>query len=145
MVTPYGLNIVDNCMICPVREHHLFCSVFPSALRRLNDITSHLFLVSSCFHQPMGFCAVHSESDYTSRAQIRLRDKSKPLRGWELFFHPSKTGEEWGSHSWSEDKKSKPKAEPVPLFNVNYGVGMIVRTSLDLMLSVPDELTAVVT
>jgi len=40
MLAPYGLNIFDNCMTCPVREQHLFCGVSPSALQRLNDITS---------------------------------------------------------------------------------------------------------
>jgi CRP/FNR family transcriptional regulator len=40
MKSPYGLNILDNCMTCPVREQHLFCNLSPSAVQRLNDITS---------------------------------------------------------------------------------------------------------
>jgi CRP/FNR family transcriptional regulator len=40
MKSPYGLNILDNCATCPVREQHLFCNLSPSAVRKLNDITS---------------------------------------------------------------------------------------------------------
>ena len=40
MKSPYGLNIIDNCTSCPVREQHLFCNLSPAAVQRLNDITS---------------------------------------------------------------------------------------------------------
>ena len=40
MRSPYGLDILDNCMTCPVREQHLFCNLSPSAVQRLNEITS---------------------------------------------------------------------------------------------------------
>jgi CRP/FNR family cyclic AMP-dependent transcriptional regulator len=40
MKSPYGLNIIDNCTACPLREQHLFCNLSPSASQRLNDITS---------------------------------------------------------------------------------------------------------
>jgi CRP/FNR family transcriptional regulator, cyclic AMP receptor protein len=40
MRAPYGLNIIDNCLTCPVREEHLFCHLPPSALHKLNDIKS---------------------------------------------------------------------------------------------------------
>jgi CRP/FNR family transcriptional regulator len=40
MKSPYGLEIIDNCATCPVREQHLFCNLSPSAVQRLNDITS---------------------------------------------------------------------------------------------------------
>jgi len=40
MRAPYGLNIIDNCMICPVREEHLFCNLSLSAVQRLNEIKS---------------------------------------------------------------------------------------------------------
>ncbi len=40
MRAPYGLNILDNCTTCPVRTQHLFCNLSPSAVQRLNDITS---------------------------------------------------------------------------------------------------------
>ena len=40
MRAPYGLNILDNCTTCPVREGHLFCSLPPDAVERLNQITS---------------------------------------------------------------------------------------------------------
>jgi CRP/FNR family transcriptional regulator len=40
MKSPYGLNILDDCVSCPVREQHLFCNLSPSAVQRLNEITS---------------------------------------------------------------------------------------------------------
>jgi CRP/FNR family transcriptional regulator len=40
MRAPYGLNILDNCMTCPVREEHLFCNLTAPAVQKLNDIKS---------------------------------------------------------------------------------------------------------
>jgi len=40
MRAPYGLNILDNCITCPVREEHLFCNLSPPALHKLNEIKS---------------------------------------------------------------------------------------------------------
>jgi CRP/FNR family transcriptional regulator len=40
MRAPYGLNILDNCLTCPVREEHLFCNLSPAAAHRLNEIRS---------------------------------------------------------------------------------------------------------
>src|SRR5215470_12453423 len=40
MRAPYGLNILDNCLTCPVREEHLFCNLPPPALHKLNEIKS---------------------------------------------------------------------------------------------------------
>ncbi len=40
MRTPYGLNIIDNCLICPMREEHLFCNLPLPAVQRLNEIRS---------------------------------------------------------------------------------------------------------
>lgn len=40
MRAPYGLNILDNCVTCPVRGEHLFCNVSLQAGQRLNDIKS---------------------------------------------------------------------------------------------------------
>ncbi len=40
MRAPYGLNIIDNCLICQVREEHLFCNLSLPALRKLNEIKS---------------------------------------------------------------------------------------------------------
>jgi CRP/FNR family transcriptional regulator, cyclic AMP receptor protein len=38
--TPYGLNILDNCVTCPERNEHLFCSLSLQAGQRLNEIKS---------------------------------------------------------------------------------------------------------
>ena len=40
MRAPYGLNILDNCLTCPVREEHLFCNLPTAAVHRLNQIRS---------------------------------------------------------------------------------------------------------
>jgi CRP/FNR family transcriptional regulator len=40
MRTPYGLNILDNCVTCPVRGEHLFCSLSLNASQRLDEIKS---------------------------------------------------------------------------------------------------------
>ena len=40
MRAPYGLNILDNCMSCPVRGQHLFCNLSVQAAQRLNEIKS---------------------------------------------------------------------------------------------------------
>src|SRR5438552_10790104 len=40
MPAPYGLNIIDNCLTCPVREEQLFCNLSPLAVQKLNDIKS---------------------------------------------------------------------------------------------------------
>src|ERR1051326_3379914 len=40
MRTPYGLNIIDNCVTCPVKEDHLFCNLPDTALQKLNEIKS---------------------------------------------------------------------------------------------------------
>jgi CRP/FNR family transcriptional regulator len=40
MRAPYGLNILDNCLACPVREEHLFCNLSAAALQQLNEIKS---------------------------------------------------------------------------------------------------------
>src|SRR5690349_19546017 len=40
MRSPYGLNILDDCVACPVREEHLFCNLSVPALQKLNEIKS---------------------------------------------------------------------------------------------------------
>jgi CRP/FNR family transcriptional regulator len=40
MRAPYGLNILDNCLTCPVREEHIFCNLPVPAVQRLNEIKS---------------------------------------------------------------------------------------------------------
>jgi len=40
MNTPYGLNILDTCLVCPVREEHLFCNLSVSTVKRFDEITA---------------------------------------------------------------------------------------------------------
>jgi CRP/FNR family cyclic AMP-dependent transcriptional regulator len=38
--SPYGLQIVENCVTCPYKEARLFCNLSPAALQRLSEITA---------------------------------------------------------------------------------------------------------
>src|SRR3984893_893801 len=40
MRSPYGLNVIDDCVVCPVREEHLFCNLSLPAVQKLNEIKS---------------------------------------------------------------------------------------------------------
>lgn len=40
MRTPYGLEIIENCLACPHREERLFCDLPPAAVQMLSTITS---------------------------------------------------------------------------------------------------------
>ena len=40
MRSPYGLNVIDDCLSCPVREEHLFCNLPLPAIQKLNEIKS---------------------------------------------------------------------------------------------------------
>jgi CRP/FNR family cyclic AMP-dependent transcriptional regulator len=40
MRTPYGLEIIENCLACPHREERLFCNLSEPAVRSLAAITS---------------------------------------------------------------------------------------------------------
>jgi CRP/FNR family cyclic AMP-dependent transcriptional regulator len=40
MRAPYGLNIIDNCLLCPVREDYLFCNLSLPTVQKLNEIKS---------------------------------------------------------------------------------------------------------
>ncbi len=39
MRSPYGLQIIENCVTCPHKEDRLFCNLPPAALQRLSEIT----------------------------------------------------------------------------------------------------------
>jgi CRP/FNR family transcriptional regulator, cyclic AMP receptor protein len=40
MRTPYGLEIIENCISCPSRQDRLFCNLAPDAVKRLGEITT---------------------------------------------------------------------------------------------------------
>jgi CRP/FNR family transcriptional regulator len=40
MRSPYGLNIIDNCLTCQFREERLFCNLSGPAVQRLDSIKS---------------------------------------------------------------------------------------------------------
>ncbi len=40
MRAPYGLEIIESCLTCPLREDRLFCDLPPQALQRLDVISS---------------------------------------------------------------------------------------------------------
>lgn len=40
MRSPYGMNILDNCLTCPARHERLFCGMAPAAIETLNELKS---------------------------------------------------------------------------------------------------------
>jgi CRP/FNR family cyclic AMP-dependent transcriptional regulator len=40
MPAPYGLEIIENCITCPVRQDRLFCNLPPDAVKQLDKITT---------------------------------------------------------------------------------------------------------
>ena len=40
MRAPYGLEIIENCISCPVRQDRLFCNLPPNAVKKLDEITT---------------------------------------------------------------------------------------------------------
>jgi len=40
MRSPYGLQIIENCVTCPYKEARLFCNLAAPALQRLSEITA---------------------------------------------------------------------------------------------------------
>jgi CRP/FNR family transcriptional regulator, cyclic AMP receptor protein len=40
MKTPYGLEIIENCLTCPLHQDRLFCNLAPGALAGLDAISS---------------------------------------------------------------------------------------------------------
>jgi CRP/FNR family transcriptional regulator len=40
MRAPYGLEIIENCISCPVRQDRLFCNLSTAAVTKLNEITT---------------------------------------------------------------------------------------------------------
>lgn len=38
--SPYGLDIIENCALCPYQSERLFCNLSPEALKDLTTITS---------------------------------------------------------------------------------------------------------
>jgi CRP/FNR family cyclic AMP-dependent transcriptional regulator len=40
MPTPYGLEIIEDCLLCPLRRDRIFCDLPPHALRHLSGISS---------------------------------------------------------------------------------------------------------
>ena len=39
MRSPYGLQIIENCVTCPHKQDRLFCNLSPAAIQRLSEIT----------------------------------------------------------------------------------------------------------
>jgi len=44
MRTPYGLEIIENCLSCPHREERLFCNLPKASVKALSAITSSAFI-----------------------------------------------------------------------------------------------------
>jgi len=40
MRSPYGLDIIESCLTCPLREDRIFCNLSPAAVKHLDSIKS---------------------------------------------------------------------------------------------------------
>lgn len=40
MKTPYGLQVIESCLTCPILKDHLFCNLSPQAVQSLDAISS---------------------------------------------------------------------------------------------------------
>ena len=40
MKTPYGLQVIESCLTCPIMKDHLFCNLSSETLRKLDAISS---------------------------------------------------------------------------------------------------------
>jgi CRP/FNR family transcriptional regulator, cyclic AMP receptor protein len=40
MKTPYGLQVIESCLTCPILKEHLFCNLSPQTLKDLDAISS---------------------------------------------------------------------------------------------------------
>src|SRR5215813_8233050 len=127
MRAPYGLNILDNCLTCPVREEHLFCNLSMSALQKLNAIKSTAVYPKSAVlfiegQQPRGvfvLCAGKAKLSTTSRG------------GKTIITKLSEAGDVLGLNSVISNRPYEVTAEMMEPGQANF----IPRDSLTLMLN----------
>src|SRR3984957_13603672 len=126
MRAPYGLNILDNCLTCPVREEHVFCNLPADAIQKLNEIKSTAVYPKSAMlfiegQQPRGvfvLCAGKAKLSTSSR------------EGKTIITKLSDSGDVLGLNSVVSNRPYEVTAEMMEPGQANF----IPRDSLLLML-----------
>jgi CRP/FNR family cyclic AMP-dependent transcriptional regulator len=116
MRAPYGLNIVDNCVTCPVREEHLFCNLPTPTLQRLNEIKSTAVYPKSAMlfiegQQPRGVFVLCS-------GKVKLSTSSK--EGKTIIVKLSEAGDVLGLNATVSNRAYEVTAEMVEPGQANF-------------------------
>ena len=116
MRAPYGLNIIDNCVACPVREEHLFCNLPTPALQRLNEIKSTAVYPKSAMlfiegQQPRGVFVVCA-------GKVKLSTSSK--EGKTIITKLSEAGDVLGLNATVSNRPYEVTAEMVEPGQANF-------------------------
>jgi CRP/FNR family transcriptional regulator, cyclic AMP receptor protein len=116
MRAPYGLNIVDSCVACPVREEHLFCNLPTPTLQRLNEIKSTAVYPKSAMlfiegQQPRGVFVLCS-------GKVKLSTSSK--EGKTIIVKLSEAGDVLGLNATVSNRAYEVTAEMVEPGQANF-------------------------
>jgi CRP/FNR family cyclic AMP-dependent transcriptional regulator len=116
MRAPYGLNIIDSCVTCPVREEHLFCNLPEPALQKLNEIKSTAVYPKSAMlfiegQQPRGVFVLCA-------GKVKLSTSSK--EGKTIITKLSDPGDVLGLNATISNRPYEVTAEMVEPGQVNF-------------------------
>jgi CRP/FNR family transcriptional regulator len=116
MRTPYGLNIIDNCVTCPVKEDHLFCNLPAPALQKLNEIKSTAVYPKSAVlfiegQQPRGVFVLCA-------GKVKLSTSSK--EGKTIITKLSSSGDVLGLNATMSNRPYEVTAEMVEAGQANF-------------------------
>ena len=117
MLTPYGLDIIENCMSCKMRaEHAFFCDLPPDALKAFESI-------KSAAAYPKGavlFVEGQSSRGIFLLCQGRARLSICATDGKTLILQISEPGEVLGLSATVSDKPYELTAETMEPCQVNF-------------------------
>lgn len=116
MRAPYGLNIIDSCVTCPVREEHLFCNLPAPVLQQLNEIKSTAVYPKSAMlfiegQQPRGVFVVCA-------GKVKLSTSSK--EGKTIITKISDAGDVLGLNATISNRPYEVTAEMVEPGQANF-------------------------
>jgi CRP/FNR family cyclic AMP-dependent transcriptional regulator len=116
MRAPYGLNIIDSCLTCPVREEHLFCNLSAPAVRKLNEIKSTAIYPKSAMlfiegQQPRGVFVL-----CTGRAKLSMSSSE----GKTIITKISDAGDVLGLNATISDRAYEVSAEMIEAGQANF-------------------------
>jgi CRP/FNR family cyclic AMP-dependent transcriptional regulator len=116
MRAPYGLNIIDSCLTCPVREEHLFCNLSAPAVRKLNEIKSTAIYPKSAMlfiegQQPRGVFVL-----CTGRAKLSMSSSE----GKTIITKISDAGDVLGLNATISDRAYEISAEMIEAGQANF-------------------------